>query len=84
MLNSTAVLQLNCCAKLNICASISSTNSEQIVKETIDSFKMQGRTIVVIAHRLSIIANADTILVMENDQIVESGNHKELLALKNK
>ena len=55
------------------------TNSESIVKQTIDNFKAQGKTVIVIAHRLSTIANADTILVMENGQIVESGNHKDLL-----
>jgi ATP-binding cassette subfamily B protein len=60
------------------------TNSEQIVKQTIDNFKMQGKTVIVIAHRLSTIANADTILVMENGKIVESGNHKQLLELKSK
>jgi ATP-binding cassette subfamily B protein len=60
------------------------TNSESIVKQTIDNFKAQGKTVIVIAHRLSTIANADTILVMENGQIVESGNHKDLLELKGK
>ncbi len=59
-------------------------NSESIVKQTIDNFKAQGKTVIVIAHRLSTIANADTILVMENGQIVESGNHKDLLELKGK
>ncbi|OAE91995.1 peptidase domain-containing ABC transporter [Flavobacterium psychrophilum] len=60
------------------------TNSEQIVKQTIDNFKSQGKTVIVIAHRLSTIANADTILVMENGQIVESGNHAALLLEKSK
>ena len=60
------------------------TNSEQIVKQTIDDFKLQGKTVIVIAHRLSTIANADTILVMENGQIIESGNHQSLLQLKSK
>ena len=60
------------------------TNSEQIVKQTIDDFKSQGKTVIVIAHRLSTIANADTILVMENGQIIESGNHQNLLQLKSK
>lgn len=60
------------------------TNSEQIVKQTIENFKAQGKTIIVIAHRLSTIANADTILVMENGQIVESDNHSNLLFLKGK
>ena len=43
---------------------------------------MQGRTSFVIAHRLSTIQEADTILVMNYGQIVEQGNHKELLAKK--
>jgi ATP-binding cassette subfamily B protein len=42
----------------------------------------QGRTSFVIAHRLSTIRDADTILVMEHGDIVEQGNHKELLAAK--
>lgn len=58
------------------------TASEKIVKEVIDNFKLEGKTIIVIAHRLSTIANADTILVMQNGTIVESGNHKNLLAAK--
>jgi ATP-binding cassette subfamily B protein len=40
----------------------------------------QGRTSFVIAHRLSTIRDADLILVMEHGQIVEQGNHDELLA----
>ena len=43
---------------------------------------MQNRTSFVIAHRLSTIRDADTILVMNNGQIVETGNHKELLEKK--
>jgi len=40
----------------------------------------EGRTSFVIAHRLSTIKNADLILVMRDGDIVESGNHEELLA----
>lgn len=58
------------------------TNSEKIVKEVIDSFKAKGKTIIVIAHRLSTIANADVILVMKNGNIIESGNHINLLEQK--
>ncbi|WDF59905.1 peptidase domain-containing ABC transporter [Flavobacterium sp. KACC 22758] len=58
------------------------TNSEGIVKRVIDKFKTQEKTIIVIAHRLSTIANADTILVMKNGEIIESGNHLELLEQK--
>lgn len=43
---------------------------------------MQGRTSFVIAHRLSTIRDADTILFMENGNIIEQGNHKELLEKK--
>lgn len=60
------------------------TQSEQIVKQTIDNFKLDGKTIIVVAHRLSTIANADIILVMENGKVVENGNHHQLLALKGK
>ena len=47
------------------------SNTERIVKEVIDNFKSQGKTIMVIAYKLSIIANANTILVMENGTVVE-------------
>ena len=43
---------------------------------------MKGRTSFVIAHRLSTIRDADTILFMEHGNIIEQGNHKELLAKK--
>lgn len=43
---------------------------------------MQGRTSFVIAHRLSTVRNADEIIVLENGEIIERGNHKALLKLK--
>ena len=43
---------------------------------------MEGRTVFVIAHRLSTVRNANAILVLENGRIVERGEHEELLAQK--
>jgi ATP-binding cassette, subfamily C, bacteriocin exporter len=60
------------------------THSERIVKQVIDDFKVQGKTVIVIAHRLSTIANADTILVMDSGNILEEGNHHDLLSQKGK
>jgi subfamily B ATP-binding cassette protein MsbA len=41
---------------------------------------LQGRTSLIVAHRLSTIQSADRILVMEQGRLAESGNHQELLA----
>ena len=55
------------------------TRTERIVQAAMDKLTA-GRTSFVIAHRLSTIKNADLILVMKDGDIVESGNHSELLA----
>jgi ATP-binding cassette subfamily B protein len=55
------------------------TRTELLVQQAMDRL-MKGRTSFVIAHRLSTIKNADTILVIRDGDIVESGNHDELLA----
>lgn len=55
------------------------TATEKVIDNALDHL-MQGRTTFVIAHRLSTIVNADKIVVMDQGQIVEMGNHAELLA----
>ncbi|MGX7092783.1 ABC transporter ATP-binding protein [Hutsoniella sourekii] len=56
------------------------TRTEQLIQEAMAGL-MEGRTNFVIAHRLSTIVNADLILVLDQGDIVEQGNHEQLLAL---
>lgn len=57
------------------------TRTERIVQEGMDAL-MKGRTVFVIAHRLSTIQNSDAIIVLEQGEIIERGDHDELLAKK--
>lgn len=57
------------------------TRTEALIEKGMDQL-MEGRTVFVIAHRLSTVRNADAILVLEHGQIVERGNHQDLLAQK--
>ncbi len=54
------------------------TRTEEVVQEAMDKL-MRGRTSFVIAHRLSTIRNADLILVMKDGNIIEQGNHDQLM-----
>lgn len=55
------------------------TRTEELIQEAMDRL-MAGRTSFIIAHRLSTIRNADLILVMKDGDIIEQGNHNELVA----
>lgn len=56
--------------------------SEAVVQQAIDNL-MQDRTVLIIAHRLSTVRNADKIVVVNYGEIVESGSHDELLKMEN-
>ena len=59
------------------------TRTEAIVSKGMDKL-MEGRTVFVIAHRLSTVQNADVIMVLEQGKIIERGNHFDLIAQKGK
>ncbi|MGE4453692.1 MAG: ABC transporter ATP-binding protein [Sphaerochaeta sp.] len=57
------------------------THTEEVVQKGMDAL-MEGRTVFVIAHRLSTIHNADVIMVLQMGEIIETGTHEELMALR--
>lgn len=57
------------------------TRTEALIEKGMDGL-MKGRTTFVIAHRLSTVRNADAIMVLENGEIIERGNHNDLIAKK--
>jgi len=59
------------------------TRTERLIEKGMDRL-MQGRTVFVIAHRLSTVRNADMICVLEHGEIIERGNHDELIAKRGK
>lgn len=58
-------------------SSLDST-SESFVKQTLDALAKQGKTIIVIAHRLSTVRSADNIVVIDKGKVLETGTHREL------
>jgi ABC-type multidrug transport system fused ATPase/permease subunit len=56
------------------------SESEKIVQDALDKL-MEGRTSIIIAHRLSTIKDVDMIYVLEDGQIIEKGNHDDLMAI---
>lgn len=59
------------------------TRTEAIVQKGMDAL-MQGRTVFVIAHRLSTVKNSDVIMVLENGEIIERGTHDKLISERGK
>ena len=57
------------------------TRTEKIVQEGMDKL-MNGRTVLVIAHRLSTVRNSEAIIVLNHGKIIERGNHEDLINQK--
>ncbi|MDC9724165.1 MAG: peptidase domain-containing ABC transporter [Urechidicola sp.] len=62
-------------------SSLDST-SENYIQKAIERLRQNNKTIIIIAHRLSTVINADEIVVLEKGEVLEQGNHKELYAKK--
>ncbi|MCO5945867.1 peptidase domain-containing ABC transporter [Mucilaginibacter flavidus] len=56
-------------------------NNERVIMDNLAEF-FKGRTVVIVAHRLSTVSNADNIILLDKGRIVEQGTHRELTALK--
>lgn len=55
------------------------TESEKLVQDALEA-AMEGRTVILIAHRVSTVVNADMIVVVEDGKVTETGKHHELIA----
>lgn len=56
-------------------------NNERIILDNLKEF-YKGRTVVIVAHRLSTVQNADNIIVLDEGKVIEEGTHKELTEKK--
>ena len=56
-------------------------NNERVIMDNLQEF-FKGRTVIVVAHRLSTVKNADQIVVLNHGKITETGTHNELTAKK--
>ena len=68
-----------------VCTMGPNTNDRELLKKLIENGMdalMEGRTVFVIAHRLSTVRNAGAILVLENGAVIERGSHEDLIAQK--
>ena len=59
------------------------TRTEKLIEKGLDGL-MKNKTVFIIAHRLSTVRNSDAILVLEEGQVVERGDHDDLVAQKGK
>jgi ATP-binding cassette subfamily B protein len=57
------------------------TNNERVIQDNLNQF-LKGKTVVIVAHRLSTVRDADNIVVLKHGQIVEKGTHAELVGMK--
>jgi ATP-binding cassette subfamily B protein len=56
-------------------------NNERVIMNNLAEF-FKGRTVIIVAHRLSTVSNADNIIVLDKGHIIEQGSHHELTSLK--
>ena len=58
------------------------SESEQSIKMIVENLRKQGKTVIIIAHRLGTVMNSDNIIVLNNGKMTEQGTHNELIDLK--
>jgi ATP-binding cassette subfamily B protein len=56
-------------------------NNEKVIVENLSEF-FEGKTVIIVAHRLSTVRNADKIVVLDSGRIIEAGSHDDLIGKK--